>query len=60
MVSFSMWWMRTHERPKPLGRKGERVAKTPIRRLPPKRGGRTVRLPLTEGLLAENCQMSHR
>ena len=25
-----------------LGRKGERVAKTPIRVLPPNRGGRTV------------------
>ena len=25
-----------------LGRKGDRVAKTPIRRLPPSRGGRTV------------------
>ena len=25
-----------------LGRKGDRVAKTPMRRLPPSRGGRTV------------------
>ena len=25
-----------------LGRKGERVANTPMRRLPPSRGGRTV------------------
>ena len=32
----------TQERPMGLGRKGERVAKTPRRVLPPNRGGRTV------------------
>ena len=32
----------TQESPIGLGRKGERVAKTPMRRLPPSRGGRTV------------------
>ena len=32
----------TQERPMALGRKGERVANTPMRRLPPSRGGRTV------------------
>ena len=33
---------RTSERPRLLGRKVERLAKTPTRRLPPRRGGRTV------------------
>ena len=33
---------RTQLRPRALGRKGERVAKTPRRVLPPRRGGRTV------------------
>ena len=33
---------RTLVNPIGLGRKGERVANTPIRLLPPKRGGRTV------------------
>ena len=32
----------TQERPMGLGRKGERVANTPILALPPSRGGRTV------------------
>lgn len=32
----------TEERPMGLGRKGERVANTPMRVLPPRRGGRTV------------------
>lgn len=32
----------TDERPIALGRKGERVAKTPRRSLPPRRGDRTV------------------
>ena len=38
----SMASSRTLDRPRGLGRKGERVAKTPIRVLPPRRGGRTV------------------
>ena len=33
---------RTAERAMGLGRKGERVAKTPIRTFPPSLGGRTV------------------
>ena len=33
---------RTQLRPMGLGRKGDRVANTPIRALPPSRGGRTV------------------
>ena len=33
---------RTQLRPMGLGRKGERVAKTPMRVLPPSLGGRTV------------------
>lgn len=33
---------RTEERPREFGRKGERVAKTPIDLLPPSLGGRTV------------------
>ena len=41
-----------------LGRKGERVAKTPIRWLPPSRGGRTVGDQWSPDW--ENDQMSHR
>ena len=37
-----------------LGRKGERVANTPIRVLPPSRGGRTVG-DQSPRLAAENC-----
>lgn len=33
---------RTTERPSELGLKGERLAKTPTRVFPPRRGGRTV------------------
>ncbi len=40
-----------------LGRKGERVAKTPRRAFPPKRGGRTVGDHVSR-LLSENSQMS--
>ena len=40
-----------------LGRKGERVANTPIRWLPPSRGGRTVGDQPSRAA-AENCQMS--
>ena len=42
-----------------LGRKGERVANTPIRLFPPSLGGRTVGdQPLSR--FSENSQMSHR
>ena len=41
-VDSSIRVMRTDESPIGLGRKGERVAKTPMRRFPPRRGGRTV------------------
>ena len=37
-----------------LGRKGERVAKTPMRALPPSRGGRTV-----GGTLLPDCPVKH-
>ena len=50
---------RTQDRPMGLGRKGERVANTPIRVLPPSRGGRTVGDHLSRTAL-ENCQMSQR
>ena len=49
----------TLESPKLLGRKGERVANTPIRVLPPSRGGRTVG-DQPWRTASENCQMSHR
>ena len=39
---FSVPKSRTLESPKGLGLKGERVANTPNRVFPPKRGGRTV------------------
>ena len=42
-----------------LGRKGDRVAKTPMRVLPPSRGGRTVGDQVFRTAW-ENCQMSHR
>ena len=42
-----------------FGRNGERVAKTPTRSLPPRRGGRTVGDHVSR-TAAENCQMSHR
>ena len=46
-------------RPRELGRKGERVAKTPMRALPPRRGGRTVgEKPSVRA--SENCQISQR
>ena len=49
----------TQLRPRALGRKGERVAKTPMRVLPPSRGGRTVG-DQSRRRFSENCQMSHR
>ena len=50
---------RTLDSPRLLGRKGERVAKTPIRVFPPSLGGRTVGdQPCRTA--SENCQMSHR
>ena len=42
-----------------FGRKGERVANTPTRRLPPSLGGRTVGDQLSR-TASENCQMSQR
>ena len=42
-----------------LGRKGERVANTPMRVLPPRRGGRTVG-DQPSRTHSENCQISHR
>ena len=42
-----------------LGRKGERVAKTPRRVLPPRRGGRTVGDQLSR-TVSENSQISQR
>ncbi len=50
---------RTQLSPSEFGRNGERVAKTPMRVLPPSRGGRTVgdQSPRTA---SENCQMSQR
>ena len=53
----SMPSSRTQDSPSALGRKGERVANTPMRVLPPSLGGRTVgdQSALTAW---ENCQMS--
>ena len=42
-----------------FGRKGERVANTPMRVFPPRRGGRTVG-DQSSRTLRENCQISHR
>ena len=42
-----------------LGRKGDRVAKTPMRMLPPSRGGRTVGDQVSRTAL-EKDQISHR
>ena len=47
----------TLERPSGLGRKGERVANTPIRVLPPRRGGRTVGDQFSR-TAPENCHTS--
>ena len=53
-VSHSILDILTDDSPILLGRKGERVAKTPILLFPPRRGGRTVEV-LTV-LFLENCQ----
>ena len=50
---------RTQLRPMGLGRKGERVAKTPIRAFPPSRGGRTVGDQVVR-FASENSQISQR
>ena len=55
--SLRMPSSRTQDRPMGLGRKGERVANTPMRVLPPSRGGRTVG-DQSERRLPENCQIS--
>ena len=49
----------TADRPMALGRKGERVANTPIRVLPPSLGGRTVGDQCSRTAW-ENCQISQR
>ena len=53
---------RTEDRPRALGRKGDRVANTPMRVLPPSRGGRTVGRQLVPSCPActtvENCHTS--
>ena len=48
---------RTHDRPIGFGRNGERVANTPMRTLPPRRGGRTVG-DQSARTFSENSQMS--
>ena len=50
---------RTQESPMGFGRKGERVANTPRRSLPPRRGGRTVGDQLSR-TASENSQISQR
>ena len=50
---------RTEERPMGLGRKGDRVAKTPIRVLPPSRGGSTVGDQVSR-MASEKIHRSHR
>lgn len=47
----------TLESPRGFGRKGERVANTPTRVLPPRRGGRTVGDQLSR-TAPENCHTS--
>ena len=52
---------RTDDKPSGFGRKGERVANTPIYSLPPSNGGRTSGDHSPSFLpLSENSQMSHR
>ena len=58
-VSHSTPSSLTQDSPMGLGRKGERLANTPTRRLPPSRGGRTVG-DQPACLLWENSQISHR
>ena len=53
----SMPSRRTLERPKGLGRNGDRVANTPMRVLPPRRGGRKVGDQLSR-TAPENCHTS--
>ena len=48
----------TADSPSPLGRKGERVANTPMRWLPPSRGGRTVGDQVCRRA-RWNCHISH-
>ena len=47
---------RTDDRPIGFGRKGERVAKTPIRTFPPNRGGLTVGDQCLLGLCPKPCR----
>ena len=49
----------TQDSPMGFGRKGDRVANTPSRMFPPKRGGRTVG-DHSYRLAWENSQISHR
>ena len=53
--SSTMASRRTHDNPMGLGRNGDRVANTPIRTLPPRRGGLTVGDQPSD---SENCQIS--
>ena len=57
--SVSIRSRRTEDRPMALGRNGDRVAKTPIRLLPPSLGGLTVGLHVPPAV-SENPQMSQR
>ena len=52
--------IRTEDKPSPLGRKGDLVAKTPKRLFPPNRGGRTVNLISLDEGLAENPHINHK
>ena len=54
---YSMPSSRTLDKPRGLGRKGDRVANTPTRVLPPSRGGRTVGDQLSR-TTPENCHTS--
>jgi len=50
---------RTQDKPRLFGRKGDRVANTPILLFPPSRGGRTVGLQSVR-TASENCQIIQR
>ena len=56
---FSMPSSFTQLSPSAFGRKGERVANTPSRVFPPRRGGRTVG-DQSSRTFSENCHISHR
>ena len=58
-VPYSTESSRTQDSPIGLGRKGDRVANTPIAVLPPSLGGRTVG-DQSPRALSENFHTSHR